>query len=171
MSGLWTLEDDWWEAVEKAPLALYLHTGMRPSELWMARLWDLDLSRLEIVVSNPKGKRRSASVQEKTPIIGCGEACLRRYLELRSEALRRVGLDAKSVERLFPYISKDGNADYWNERVWRRLKVQVEIASGVRFKWKDLRPTFAQKAKDLGAPIEAFSQCLRHTRTRTTELY
>ena len=171
MSGLWTLEDDWWDAVGKAALALYLHTGMRPSELRTARLKDLDLSRLEIVVSNPKGKRRWASGEDKAPIIGCAEGCIKRYLELRSEALRRVGLEARSAEPLFPYIAKDGKVDYWNERIWQRLKVQVEMASAIKFRWKDLRPTFAQKSKDLGAPIEAVSQCLRHTSTRTTELY
>jgi integrase len=171
MSGMWLLEDEWWEAVGKAALALYLHTGMRPSELRMARLRDLDLPRLEMTVSNPKGRRRWASEKDKVPIIGCAEPCLRQYLEHRAEMLRGLGLDPRAVEPLFPYISKDGKVDYWNERVWRRLKVQIELASGVRFKWKDLRPTFAQKSKDLGAPIEAVSKCLRHTSTRTTELY
>lgn len=83
----------------------------------------------------------------------------------------RAGLDSASIEPLFPCICKDGEVDYWDERVWRRLKVAIEKASGVKFRWKDLRPTFAQKAKDLGAPIEAVSKCLRHTSARTTELH
>jgi integrase len=171
LSGLWALENDWWDAVGKSALTLYAHSGMRPSELRTAKLKDLDLSRLEIVVSNPKGKRRWSSGEEKAPIIGAAEACMREYLERRTEALREIGLDARTVEPLFPYIAEDGQVDYWNERVWQRLKVRIEQASGVRFKWKYLRPTFAQKAKDLGAPIEAVSKCLRHTSTRTTELY
>lgn len=171
LSGLWSLENEWHDAVAKAAIGLYLHTGMRPSELRTARLKDLDLSRLEITVSNPKGKRRWANGEEKAPIIACVEPCIRRYLELRAERLRGLGLDPRTVEPLFPYISKKGEVDYWNESIWRRLKAEVELASGVRFRWKDMRPTFAQKAKDLGVPIEAVSQCLRHTSTRTTELY
>jgi len=31
-------------------------------------------------------------------------------------------------------------------------------ANAVRFKWKGLRTAFAQKSKDLGAPIEAVSE-------------
>lgn len=171
MAGLWELEDEWWDAVGKAALTLYLHTGMRPSELRTARLKDLDLSRLEIVVSNPKGKRRWANSEEKAPIMACAEECIRKYLKRRTEALEKTGLDAREVEPLFPYITKKGHVGYWNESAWRRLKFQIEQASGIRFKWKDLRPTFAQKAKDLGAPIEAVSKCMRHTSTRTTELY
>lgn len=51
------------------------------------------------------------------------------------------------------------------------MKTHVELASGIRFQFRELRPTFAQYAKDHGAPIEAISKCLRHTSTRTTELY
>jgi len=171
LSGLWALENDWWDTVGRSALTLYAHSGMRPSELRTAKLKDLDLSRLEIVVSNPKGKRRWSNGEEKAPIIGAAETCMREYLELRAEALRKTGQDPRAVEALFPYIAEDGTVDYWNERVWQRLKVRIEQASGIRFRWKDLRPTFAQKAKDLGAPIEAVSRCLRHTSTRTTELY
>lgn len=60
---------------------------------------------------------------------------------------------------------------YWSQVMWGRLKRQMELATGVRFRWKNFRPTHAQRLKDLGAPIEAVSKCLRHTDTRTTERY
>lgn len=75
------------------------------------------------------------------------------------------------MEPLFPYETKEGVVDYWIQQIWGKLKEAIEVAAGTKFRWKDLRPTFAQKAKDLGAPIEAVSKCLRHTSTRTTELY
>lgn len=50
------------------------------------------------------------------------------------------------------------------------MKSYVEQASGVRFKWKDLRPTFAQTAKDRGTPIEVVSKALRHTSTVNSEI-
>lgn len=52
-----------------------------------------------------------------------------------------------------------------------KLKSELEKSSGVRFSIKTFRPTFAQKAKDSGAPIEAVSKAMRHTNTRTTEQY
>jgi len=52
-----------------------------------------------------------------------------------------------------------------------RLKAHVELAAGVRFRWKDFRPTLAQVCKDAGAPIEAISKVLRHSSSKTTERY
>jgi integrase len=75
------------------------------------------------------------------------------------------------VESLFSHITKRGKTGYWSTARWTKLKKQIEMASGVEFRWKDLRPTYAQRPKDLGAPIEAVSKCLRHTDTRTTERY
>lgn len=43
--------------------------------------------------------------------------------------------------------------------------------SGFHFRWKDLRPTFAQICRDKGMPIELISKMLRHTNVATTEKY
>ncbi len=72
---------------------------------------------------------------------------------------------------MFPYIREDGSVVYWTQQLWTKMKSYVEKASGVRFKWKDLRPTFAQTAKDKGVPIEVVSKVLRHTSTVTTERF
>jgi len=93
------------------------------------------------------------------------------YLERRAEKLRQSGICPDEVDILSSYISKKGKVGYWEHHVWNRLKYHLEFASGVRFKWKDLRPTFAQMLKDSGVLIEVISKCLRHTSTRTTELY
>jgi integrase len=84
---------------------------------------------------------------------------------------RRCGAKPAEVEALFPYVTKRGRVGHWSAAMWAKLKKQVEIASGVEFRWKDFRPTYAQRLKDMGAPIEAVSKCLRHTDTGTTERY
>jgi integrase len=169
--GDWRLEDPYWNATGRAAIALYSHTGLRPSELRLAKLQDLDLERLEMKVSNPKGHRRWASGEEVAPVMPGIEPIIASFLEMRAASLNDLGLDATEVEPLFPYLSKDGRAGYWNHRMWSELKRHIESVAGVAFRWKEMRPTFAQRAKDFGSPIETISKALRHTDTRTTEEY
>lgn len=165
------LEDDWLDLVSKTVLAVYAHTGLRVSELRMSKLRDFDYAKGQVVVSQPKGKHRWANGQEVSPIMPGIETMLQAYVKTRAEKLRSLGFNPLEVEPMFPYISKKGKTSYWDFRMWNKLKVHIELASGIRFQWRELRPTFAQFAKDQGAPIEAISKCLRHTSTRTTELY
>ena len=51
------------------------------------------------------------------------------------------------------------------------MKADFERVSEVAFKWRDLRATFAQMAKDQGVPIEVVSKSLRHSSTTTTETW
>ena len=163
------LEDDWWDLVGKTALAVYAHAGLRVSELRLAKFRDFDLTKGHVVVSQPKGKHRWANGREISPIMPGIENVLQAYVIARDEKIRALGLNPLDVEPMFPYISKKGKVSYWDHRVWNKLKVHLELASGIRFQFKVLRPTFAQYAKDKGAPIEAISKCLRHT--STTELY
>lgn len=169
--GDWRLEDTYWDATARAAIALYSHTGLRSSELRYAKLRDLSLERLDIVVSHPKGYKRWASGEEVAPIMPGVEPILKDFLQVRANSLREVGLDPQKVDPLFPYISKRGKVGYWNHRMWSKLKCHIELVAGTRFRWKDMRPTFAQQAKDADSPIEAVSKALRHTDTRTTEQY
>ena len=169
--GQYHLDDELWDTVGKTSVALYFHTGLRPTELRTARLSDLDMMRGIIVVSNPKGKGRWTNGTESSPVMPGIDKLIRDYLRIREALLRGAGLKPGEVESLFPYITKRGKAGYWSTAMWAKLKKQVEIASGVEFRWKDLRSTYAQRLKDLGAPIEAVSKCLRHTDTKTTERY
>lgn len=167
----WALEDPFLDATAKAAIALYLHTGLRSGELRYARLRDLNLKRMELVVSRPKGLGAWASGTEVAPIMPGAEPAVLVYLEVRSQYLRTRGIDLDSVEALFPYVRKDGAAVYWTQQLWTKMKSYAETASGVRFKWKDLRPTFAQAAKDKGVQIEVVSKALRHSSTVTTERF
>jgi integrase len=166
----WTMEDPFIDAMAKGAIALYLHTGMRPSELRLAKLKDLDLARQEIIVSSPKGQGAWASGTETAPMMPGADLLVRAYLEARADHLRTHGIDPGQAESLFPYIT-EGKANYWSQAMWGKFKHEIEIVSGVRFRFKDLRPTFGQLAKDKGAPIEVVSKCLRHSSTKTTETW
>ena len=43
--------------------------------------------------------------------------------------------------------------------------------AGIRFRWKDYRPTGGQLALDAGVPINQVSRSMRHASTQTTERY
>jgi integrase len=169
LDGEWALEVPWWDAVAKAAIALYSHTGLRPSELRLAKLKDLDLGGGEIRISSPKGKGRWTDGTEASPVMPGCEHRLSVYLERRNEAL--LGAGVAYHDALFPFLSANGEVGYWSSAMWAKLKAHVELASGVAFRWKDFRPTLAQECKDAGAPIEAISKVLRHSSSNTTERY
>lgn len=171
VSGIFSLDDEWWEAVGKGAIAVYSHTGLRVGELRLARFVDLNPDRMTVIVSQPKGMGRWANGTESSPIMPGPENAIREYLAKREEYLKKHGLDPLEVEPLFPFLPRYGKLKYWNDNAWREIAAQISISTGVKFRWKDMRPTFAQKAKDDGVPIEAISKCLRHKSTRTTELY
>jgi integrase len=170
LSGDWSLEDPWWNAVAKVVLVLYAHTGLRPTELRLAKLKDLDIHRGEICVSSPKGMSRWADGTEVSPIMPGYEHILSEYLVQRAEILKEAGVPY--CEALFPFVTKGKRkVCYWSQPMWGKLKAHIELASGIRFRWKDFRPTLAQSCKDAGAPIEAISKVLRHSSSKTTERY
>ncbi|MEM2891622.1 MAG: site-specific integrase [Thermoplasmata archaeon] len=153
------------KAFEKAVIE---KLGLKGAGTRLAKVKDLDLQRGEICVSSPKGLNRWTDGTEVAPIMPGCEHILSGYLTRRAEILGRMGLHH---EALFPFVSKQGRVGYWSRPMWSKLKRQVELASGTRFRWKDFRPTLAQSCKDAGAPIEAISKVLRHTSSNTTERY
>ena len=171
LSGDWELEDPFLDATAKAALALYLHSGLRSGELRNAKFKDLNLGRMEIVVSKPKGHGAWASGTESTPVMPGAGPALVEYLKTRDEHLRQKGLNSDEIEPLFPYLRKDGRAVYWTQQLWTKMKADIEKVTGIRFKWKDCRPSYAQMLKDKGAAIEDVSKALRHSSTVTTEKF
>jgi len=147
------------------------YCGLRPKEIRLARLVDVDTTRWHFAVAHPKGEQAWASV-DVAPILPPGRQPMRDFLDARAAFLRAHGLDPAAVEALLPYASpKTGRVGYWDDSVMIRLKCEIERMAGVRFKIKDFRPTFAQLNKDRNVGIEAVSKMLRHRTTRTTELF
>lgn len=158
--------EGWRASVARLLLVLAPACAIRPSELRLARLEDLDLKRWTIAVEHPKGEGSWAPAGLEAPILPFAEDAVLDYLEER-----RAFLGDEEHEAFVPMRWSDGTLSYWSEAALRKLVREVSRISGVRFSLKDLRSTFAQMAKDRGASIEAVSRALRHRSTRTTELY
>lgn len=146
------------------------YCGLRPKEVRLSRLVDVDTIRWHFTVAHPKGEQAWAST-DVAPILPPGRQPMRDFLDARAAFLRSRGMDPAEVEPLLPYVSpKTGRVGYWDDSVLVRLKCELEEVAGIRFKIKDFRPTFAQLNKDRNVGIEAVSKMLRHRTTRTTEL-
>jgi len=170
--GDFSLEKELWDWVGKTAIALYSHCcGPRVSEIRLTKLKDLDIEKLRLRISEPKGKCTWANAGDEVPIMPGIEAIVQEYLEFRNETLRNLGLNPDKVEPLFIYITRNNEVKYWSLAMWQYLKQSIEKASGIRFRWKDFRPTFAQSVKDNGASIEAVAKCLRHKDCKTTEQF
>jgi len=82
--------------------------------------------------------------------------------------VRDLGLDPQKVEPLIP----NDRGTYYSEAGWRRRRLRTFAEAGIeRANFRVLRPRFAQRLKDRGAPIEAVSKALRHSSTATTERF
>lgn len=158
----------WDGSVARFATTMYAYSGLRRSELRLARLKDLDTEKWTILVAHPKGEMKWASAGTATILPPAHEAVLK-YL-----AERREYLDENKVseaEPLIPVVYMGGRVRYWTDGVWGRVKMDAANWAGIPFRYQELRATFAQMCKDRGASIEAVSRALRHRTTRTTELY
>jgi integrase/recombinase XerD len=157
--------EGWPGDVARFLVAFLPATGLRRKEIRLARLKDVDLTKGRILVSHPKGEGSWAA-----PDFGPVPVYVRPILEDFLEA-RRAYLDGTDSEWLVPYRRVSGEIGPWSDPVFGWLKSELARRSGVVFSLKTFRATFAQNAKDRGAPIEAVSRALRHASTHTTEAY
>lgn len=167
MSALETMPD-WYGSVARLMIAMYAYSGLRRSELRLARLQDLDTENWTIYVAHPKGEHRWAHPQT-APILQPARRAILEYLVERREYLADCGVS--ECEPLVPAACMNHRMSYWSDGMWTKAKADAVKWTGIPFRLQELRATFAQMCKDRGAPIEAVSRALRHTSTRTTETY
>jgi integrase len=160
--------EGWTGSVARFLVYFYPYTGLRPSELRLARIDDLNTRDWTFYVAFPKGAGRYA--KKRTVLIAppARRATLE-YLSERDEYLKRRGYpDAKP---LIPSIYK-GKAKTYSATRFRILKKRLSEESGVDFKLKDYRPSFAQLTIDMNPNLlPDVSKQLGHASTRTTEEY
>jgi len=159
---------NWGATVVRFALAFYYHTGLRVKELRLARLSDLDTARWTLTVEHPKGEGAWAAAGERIAIFPSLRPHVLDFLEARARRLRDLGLDPEKVEPLIP----NDRGTYYSEAGWRRRRLKTFAEAGIGdANFRILRPSFAQRLKDRGAPIEAVSKALRHSSTATTERF
>jgi integrase len=158
--------EGWTGQIARFLVHFYPATGLRPSELRLAHVGDIDTRKWTFFVRHPKGENRYA--RKRTVFIAPpGRMAALEFLSARADHLERKGFpDAKP---LIPSIRK-GSAGYYSSNWFRVIKKRVEEAAGVEFRLKDFRPTFTQLTLDRNPNLLSdVSKQLGHATTRTTE--
>jgi integrase len=130
--------EGWMGSVLRFIVAAYPGTGLRPSELRTAQRKDLDTKKWTLRVRHPKGEgtfgyRRTVAIMPPFR-----EAILSYILE-REEYLRSKGMDSIY---LVPALVGGKDAPYSSNH-FRKIKKELEVATGIDFRLKDFRSTFA----------------------------
>lgn len=160
--------EGWNGSIMRFISAMYPATGLRPSELRQARFDDLNTRDMTIRVSHPKG---AGSYGEKrtVSIMPQAEESVRQFLEDRKKHIQSMG--KQDSKYLIPNLSGGKDVPY-SANHFRKLKKELQEATGINFKLKDYRSTFAsltvQKDPTL---IPEVSKQLGHTSIVTTQRF
>lgn len=146
----------------------YPATGLRPSELRLAHLDDLNIKTWTLFVRHPKGEGTYGQCR-KAIILPQYRSQILQYLKQRNEYVKSMGLS--NATYLIPRCEHRRD-DFYSANAFRKLKVKVEEASGVGFKLKDFRPTFATMSVELDPNLlPDISTMLGHADIKTTQRY
>lgn len=157
--------DGWTGEVAKFLVHFYPATGVRPSELRLAWLEDLDIEKWIFKVRFPKGLGSYGDQREVTVLPQAREASLR-YLLAREKFLKSKGLEG--VKALIPTTY----GEPYSANSFQKLKRMIEEKSRVKFKLKDFRSTFATQTARLDPNlIPDVSTALGHTSIETTQRF
>jgi integrase len=160
--------DGWTGDVARFLVWFYPYTGVRPTELRVSHLEDLNLMDWTFYVRHPKGEMRYG--KKRTVLIAPpARVAVKRFLLAREKHLREAGLELPGP--LIPAIVEGSVKPYSANRL-RMIKQKIERESGIEFKLKDFRPTFAQMTIDRNPNLlPDVSKQMGHKDTRTTETY
>lgn len=163
------LEMEGWKGARAAFLTVcYPATGTRPSELRLAHLEDLNTKTWRLWIRHPKGEG-SWGEPRTVPIMPQYRRDILRYLKEREAYVRSCGRSKATY--LIPRCEAGQDLCY-SSNAFRKLKKEVEEISGVNFRLKDFRPTFAQSTIDLDPNLlPDVSTALGHSSVKTTQRY
>jgi len=158
---------DWRVRQAYALVVLCLSTGLRPKEVRLCNVGDLDTASWRIRAIHVKGEDTYGQARE-IPIDPRGRSTIKRYLAKRAEMISKR---CPMTQALFLALNdKDGDG-YFSSNSLRKLKRIVEAETGTKFELRACRRTFGQNLIDQGASIETVSVLLGHSTTKTTENY
>jgi integrase/recombinase XerD len=157
----------WYGDVCRFIVTIYPYSGLRPSELRLAHLEDLDTKRWRIWIRHPKGEGKYAR-QRFAPVLPPARQAVLDYLEKRVEHLEQLG-----VKCAIPLIPAQHGVEigFYSETRFRSLKKRLELPD-IRFSLKTFRDTFCQMNIDLDPTLLSdISVSMGHSTTRTTETH
>ncbi len=155
----------WTGEVTRFLAEFYPATGVRPSELRLAWIEDVDTEHWTFFVRFPKGLGTYGE-QRTVPILPQAREATLRFLSAREKRIKSKGL--KQVKALIPTFS---GKPYAASR-FQEMKRDLEKMTGVKFRLKDFRSTFAtQTARIDPNLIPDVSAALGHTNLETTQRF
>jgi len=156
----------WNGEIARILIATHLYTGLRPKELRVSEVTDIDILHWVLHVRHPKGEgtygdpRDMAIPEPLRPFIV-------QYLRARERLLTEKG---KLTAR--PLLCRKDNPDaFYSANRLQTIKAKVEQLSGVKFELRALRRTYGQMLLDNDADLEVASLALGHRSVRTTQAY
>lgn len=166
ISRLETL-DGWDATVVGFAVQIYFGTGLRPKELRLARMADLDTATWWMKVSAPKGLRRWTSGRDRVLIMDHLRPVVQDFLYKREKHLQELGLEPRTVEPLIPNVL----GHYYKGPAWNMLRYRTLQKVGLQGDYRILRPSFAKERREDGNDVETVSRMLRHTSVVTTQKF
>jgi integrase/recombinase XerC len=151
--------DDFAATRDLAILELFYSTGIRLSELSGMNLEDLDLLSDQAKV---RGKGRKERI---VPVGSRAVLALRRYLNLRGQAVARPESDRRAV-----FVSRTGRR-LGPRGIQRVMHGMFGAVGGDTLRVHSLRHTFATHMLDAGADLRAVQELLGHASLSTTQVY
>lgn len=160
--------EGWRQAKARFLMAVYVATGLRPSELRLAHYIDLDARRWRLKVRTPKGAGMWAENRTVTITPPYRNEVLV-FLQQREDLLRFYS--RQKATYLIPNL-RGGEDTFYSENHFRKLKKEVQEICGIEFRLKDFRPTFATLTveKDPNLLVDVSTQ-LGHSNLLTTQRY
>jgi integrase len=160
--------EGWNGAIMRLMSTFYPGTGVRPSELRLAGLEDLDTHNWTFRVRHPKGEG-SYGDRRMVFIMPFARRAVLAFLKERQEHLNSLGL--KSAKYLIPRIGR-GKESIYSANHFRNLKDQLKKATGITFQIKDFRSTFASlTVKKNPTLMLDVSKQLGHSSIEVTQRY
>ncbi len=146
----------------------YPYTGVRPSELRLAHVEDLNLRTWEFSVRHPKGDG-SWGERRTVMVMPPARPAVLRYLEARDAYIHQKGLEKATALMPNCYRRRD---EFFSSNALRQIKAEIQRRAGVKFRLKDFRPTFAQTTVDRDSSLlPDVSRILGHSNLATTQKY
>lgn len=161
--------EGWRGSMARGMVALYFATGVRPKELRLAHLEDLNLKKMTLFIRHPKGEGSWAAATTIDIIRPDMLPLIKQFLEEREKLIANRGIPKALA--LFPNLTQGPNG-FYSANHFGKVKRDIEGLCDVSFRLKDFRPTLTSLTVngDLSR-LPAMSAQLRHSSYSTTQRY
>lgn len=158
----------WNGSVAKFITLMFPFTGIRNQELRLAHVEDININEWTFWVRHPKGENtygRKRIVYIPEPI----RPIVNEYLEERRKHLEKAG--EPNIKPLIPSVKNSKNNYFYTHEAFYQMRRRLGELSGISFKIKDYRASFAQMLMDNGERTETISYLMGHANCDTTNRF